>query len=184
MSALIEGISSQRPILHNFATKVVELAAGADWTPPDTSEMTDPEFQLFMRRLAQTQGATVRTLPSMTSRGGQSSTVELVSELIVPKDDTGEAFETHNVGQVMKLQGSPLGFGHDLAFNFTDTTAEVDSGTGNPNINMRVDVKDAGFSSDNGTRFVVQTRPDGSKSIVLVTSSLIDATGRPVYGAE
>ena len=124
------------------------------------------------------------TMPSITSRGGQSGTIELIREWTVPNDDSGETLETHNVGQVMQLQGSPLGFGHDLAFNFTDTTAEVDSDTGKPNINKRIDVKDAGFSSDNGTRFVVQTRPDGSKSIVLVTSSLIDATGRPVHGAE
>lgn len=183
VSALIQG-ASQRPLQHKFASMVVNLAAGAEWTPPDVSQMTDAQLQLFMRGMAQTQGTELTTLPSITSRKGQSGTVEIIREWIVPKDDSGEAFETHDLGQVMHIQGSPLGFGHEIAFDYTDTTAEVDPETGKPNFNKRIDVKDSGFSSDSGTRFVVQTRPDGSKSVVLVTSTMIDATGRPIHGAE
>ncbi len=184
VSSLIDGISSQKPIQHKFTSMVVNLAAGAEWTPPDVSQMTAAQLQLFMRGMAQTKGTELMTLPSITSRRGQSGTVEMIREWTVPNDDSGETLETHNVGQVMQLQGSPLGFGHDLAYNFTDTTAEVDPETGKPNFIKRIDVKDTGFSADNDTRFVVQTRPDGSKSIVLVTSTMIDATGRPLHGEE
>jgi len=184
VSALIEGISSQKPIQHKFTSMVINLSAGAEWTAPVVSEMSDSQLRSFMRGLAQTQGADLITMPSITSRGGQSGTIELIREWTAPNDDSGETLETHNVGQVMQLQGSPLGFGHDLAYNFTDTTAEVDPETGKPDFIKRIDVKDKGFSGDNGTRFVVQTRPDGSRAVVLVTSSLIDATGRPIHGAE
>ncbi len=183
VSALIQGIS-QKPLQHKFTSMVVNLAAGAEWTPPDVSQMTDAQLQLFMRGMAQTQGTELTTLPSITSKKGQSATVEIIREWIVPKDDSGEAFETHDVGQVMHIQGSALGFGHDIAFDYTDSTAEVDPETGKPSFAKRIDVKDSGFSSDNGTRFVVQTRPDGSKSVVLVTSTMIDATGRAVRDAE
>ena len=185
VSALFQSLSDRKPPLqHKFSSMVVNLAAGAEWTPPDVSQMTDAQLQLFMRGMAQTQGTELTTLPSITSRKGQSGTVEIIREWIVPKDDSGEAFETHDVGQVMHIQGSALGFGHDIAFDYTDTTAEVDPETGKPDFNKRIDVKDSGFSSDNGTRFVVHARPDGSKSVVLVTSTMIDATGRPIHGAE
>lgn len=184
VSALIQGITSQRPLQHKFAAKVIDLAAGSDWTPPDVSQMSDAQLQLFMRDMAQKQGTHLRSMPMITTLGGKSGTIEMIREWVVPNDDSGEAFETHEVGQVMQIQGSPLGFGHDLAFNFTDTTGEVDSVSGKPAFAKRIDVKDTGFSSDNGTRFVVQTRPDGSRTVVLVTSSMIDATGRPVHGAD
>ncbi len=184
VSALIQGISSQRPLQHKFTSKVIDLAAGAEWTPPDASRMTAAQLQLFMREMAQTQGTHLRTMPSITSRAGQSGTIELTREWVVPSDDSGESFETHKVGQVMQLQASPLGFGHDLAFDFTDTSAEEDSVSGKPAFIKRIDVKDSGFSIDHGTKFVVQTRPDGSRAVVLVTSTMIDATGRPVHGAD
>ncbi len=183
VSALIQGIS-QKPLQHKFAARVIDMAAGAEWAPPDASQMTDAQLQLFMREMAQKKGTILRTMPSITSRGGQSSTIELIREWIVPNEDSGETFETHHVGQVMRLQGSPLGFGHDLAFNFTDTTADVDPVSGKTAFTKRIDVNDAGFSLDNGSRFVVQTRPDGSRAVVLVTSTMIDATGRPIHDAE
>ncbi len=184
VTALVQEIISQRPLQHKFTSKVVNLPSGSEWTPPDDSTMTDSQLQLFMREIAQTRGAELVTIPSMTSRGGQSGKVEMVHEWIVPIDDSELEFDTHNVGQVMQLQGSPLGFGHDVAFDFTDTTAETDPETGKPNFNKRIDVKNSGFSNDNSTRFVVQTRPDGSRAVVLVTSTMIDATGRPLHGAE
>jgi hypothetical protein len=183
VAALIQGVS-QRPLQHKFTAKVVNLAAGVEWTPPDVSQMTDAQLHLLMHEMAQIKGTELMTLPSVTSRGGQSSNVELIREWIVPIDDSEEEFETYNVGQVMQLQASALGFGHDVAFDFSDTTAEVDAETGKPSFIKRIDVKDSGFSTDNGTRFVVQTRPDGSKSVVLVTSTMIDATGRPLHGSE
>jgi hypothetical protein len=180
VSNLARTLAEQQPIQHKFTTKVVELAAGSEWTPPDLSQMDDVQVQLFMREMAQRQGTDLMTMPSVTARGGQSAAIEVIREMIVPTDDTETAFETHNLGHVMHLQGSALGFGHDLAFDYTNTTGDLDPATAKPVIRKQTDVKDAGFSSNNGTRFVVQNRPDGSRAIVLVTSTMIDATGRPL----
>ena len=81
-------------------------------------------------------------------------------------------------------QTDALGFGHEVALNYTDTTGDVDASTGKANINKRTDMTDSGFASDGGTRLVVLTRADGSRTLLLVTSTLIDATGRPVSDRE
>jgi hypothetical protein len=180
VSTLARTLAEQQPIQQKFTTKVVELAADSEWTPPDLTQMDDTQVQLFMREMAQKQGTELMTMPSITARSGQSAAIEITRELIVPTDDAATTFETHNIGHVMHLQGSALGFGHDLALDYTNTTGDLDPATLKPVIRKQTEVKDAGFSSNGGTRFVVQTRPDGSRAIVLVTSTWIDATGRPL----
>lgn len=182
ISALV-GVS-EMPAQQKFATKVVEIPSGVDWTPPDVSQMTEDQVQLLMREMAQTAGVELRIMPSMTARSGQNGTIEIIRELITPVGESGQEFETHNLGHVMQIRGDALGFGHEVALNYTDTTGDVDAATGKANINKRIDMTDSGFSSDGGTRLVVQTRPDGSRSLVFVTSTMIDATGRPMYDRE
>jgi hypothetical protein len=180
ISTLVRTLVEQRPLQQKFTTKVVELAADATWTLPDLAQMNDTQVQLFMREMAQKQGTDLMTMPSIIARSGQSAAIEMTRKLIVPTDETETAFETHNLGHVMHLQGSALGFGHDLALDYTNTTGDIDPATTKPVIRKQTEVKDAGFSSNGGTRFVVQTRPDGSRAIVLVTSTWIDTTGRPL----
>jgi hypothetical protein len=165
-----------------FTQKVIEIPSGVNWTPPDGSQMTDDQVQLLMREMAQTAGVELMTMPSMTARSGQSGTIEITRELITPVDDSGQAFETHQLGHVLQVQGDALGFGHEVDLKYTDTTGEVDPTTGKANINKRTDMSDSGFTSDGGTRLVVQTRPDGSRTLLLINSIIIDATGRPVHG--
>ena len=171
-------LSMQKPTQLKFNLMVLELAAGADWSPPDFSQMTDPEVRKVMSDLAQIGGTSLMTLPSVTERMGQEGKIEMVEEFIYPKDDSGETMESRDVGKVLRVKGSQLGFGHEVAISYTDTT--VDSSTGKPIFDVRTDMSDEGFTNDNGSRFVVQTRPDGSKTVVLLKSTIIDATGRPI----
>ena len=180
VSALARTLAEQRPIQHKFTSKVIELPADAAWTPPDLVQMNDAQLQLFMREMAQRQGTNLMTIPSVTARGGQSAAIEIIREMIVPTDETATNFETHKLGHVLNIQGSALGFGHDLAFDYTNTTGDIDPATTKPVIRKQTEVMDSGFSSNGSTRFVMQTRPDGSRAIVLVTSTMIDATGRPL----
>lgn len=182
ISALV-GVS-EMPAQQKFATKVVEIPSGVDWTPPDVSQMTEDQVQLLMRELTQKAGVELMTMPSMTARSGQNGTIEIVRELITPVGESGQEFETHNLGHVMQIRGDALGFGHEVALNYTDTTGDVDASTGKANINKRTDMTDSGFASDGGARLVVQTRADGSRTLLLVTSTLIDATGRPMSDRE
>lgn len=184
VAALIETIKDQKRLQQKFTTTVIELAANSDWTPPDTSRLNDSEFQSLIRGIAANKAATMTTLPSVTALPGQDVTVEMTRDFFVPVDESEEMIETHAVGKVMHIKGSPLGFGHDLAFNFSATSIKVNPETGKPLLNRDIDLEDAGFSSDNGGRLVMQARPDGSKAILVVTPSLIDATGAPVNGSN
>ena len=181
VSALVRTLGEQVQINQKFTTKVLELAADAKWTPPDLAQMDDAQLESLMRDMARRKGTELMTLPSITAHNGQSAALEITREFITPTDETETTFETHNIGKVMHIQGSALGFGHDLAFDYIDTTGSIDTATMKPVIQKRTELKDSGFSSDGGTRIIVQTRPDGSRAILLLTSTLIDATGLPLH---
>ncbi|MGJ8643867.1 MAG: hypothetical protein ACSHX9_10695 [Luteolibacter sp.] len=182
ISQLVDTLSEQKPMQLKFNSKVVELAPGVDFELPDTSQMTSDELQIIMRELSQLKGTDLMTLPSMIARNGESGTIEIGREYILPDDNAEGEFETHFVGNVMHLEGNALGFGQETAINFTSTTANDTAK--DITIDTQIDVTDSGFTNDQGTRFVVQENPDGSKAIVLVTSTLIDATGLPINGGE
>lgn len=77
-----------------------------------------------------------------------------------------------------------LGLGHQLDVNLSDTSGDVDDATGEASITERVAIQSNGFSGDSATRVQVQTRPDGSRAVLLVTPTLIDPTGRPARTGE
>ena len=88
------------------------------------------------------------------------------------------------VGLAINFNSSPLGFGHHVDMNFTDTTGNVDEVTGEAAIIERAAIQGNGFSGDGATRLQVQTRPDGGRIVVLVTPMLIDPTGRPARAEQ
>lgn len=182
ISQLVKTLADEKPMQLKFSSKIVELASGVDFELPDTSQMTDAEAQSFMRAMAQTKGTDLMSLPSVVTRNGESGNITIGREYILPKEDAEGEFETHLVGQAMKIGGNALGFGQETSFNFTDTTA--DDSKKNITIETQTDLSDTGFSNDQGTRFVIQENPDETTVIVLVTSTLIDATGEPFHGGE
>lgn len=180
LSVLARTLSDQPRVQQKFTSKVLDLPAGMDWTPPASNHMSEDQVQLLMHEMSQSTGVHLRTLPSVTSKSGQTTSIEIVRDFIYPVDETGEKFEKHQIGHVMQVGGNSLGFGNDVYFNYTDTTGELDPANGKPIINTRANLSDLGFSNDGGTRIVTQTRPDGTKTLLLLTSQLIDATGRPI----
>jgi hypothetical protein len=77
-----------------------------------------------------------------------------------------------------------LGFGQRVDVGFKATEADIDPETSEVNIVERASIEDTSFTRDASTRLHVETRPDGSRILLLVTPTLIDATGRPVRTAE
>ena len=53
-----------------------------------------------------------------------------------------------------------------------------------PLINEPMEIKDAGFSKDGGARLKVLTHEDGTTTILVVTSQVIDAAGEPFRPKE
>jgi hypothetical protein len=100
--------------------------------------------------------------------------------LIVPTDDSGTNFETHNVGHVVKFSGTFLGLGQRMDVDYTDTEGGFDPVTGQAQINTKAEIKETSYIGDGSTKLYIQTRPDGSRRVMMTTSTRIDATGNPV----
>jgi len=183
IAALADTLAGDLPIQHKFTTKILHVKDQPDWVAPDTSQMTDSEIQLFMRQMAQKKGVDLLTMPEVTAHGNQDAKIENVRELIYPTNPEGTEFEKQDVGFTMQVKGGPLAFGHDVDFQFTHTTGEMDNPLQKPVIEKHT-VSGAGYTGDHGARLAVETQPDGSRVVVLLGATMIDATGRPLHGAE
>ena len=177
---------NQTPLQAKMQTKLIKIPAGMDWSPPDDlSQSYHPgEIQLLMRQLSQLKGVELMTAPAVTARLGEDAKVEVINEVLVPSQTTPGEFEPQPAGVIVDLQSSPYGFGHHVDLNYSERIAEGESGTATAKVTERTAITDSSFSKDGNTRLHVQTLPDGSRSLVLVTPTLIDATGRPVREQE
>jgi hypothetical protein len=118
------------------------------------------------------------------ARPDQPADITIGREFLIAVKGADNEFETHMVGLAVGLNASPLGLGHHVDVNFTDTTGEVDDVTGEAAITERAAIQGNGFAGDSATRVQVQTRPDGSRVVLLLTPTLIDPTGRPARAGE
>jgi hypothetical protein len=184
VSALIGRIAGDPPIQHKLQTRVLELAAGLEWTPPESPQLDEAGLQLLMRELAQIKGVELMTMPSTVTRDGQLAKVEIVRDLISPVPGSEAEWRTDKVGVVLDVTPVVLGFGQRVDVGFKATEADIDPETSEVNIVERASIEDTSFTRDTSTRLHVETRPDGSRILLLVTPTLIDATGRPVRTAE
>lgn len=179
ISALIETARLNPPIQHKVSTKILEVPAAATWNYPDGTLLNDTQVQQLLREMARTKGVDLLTMPSVVARSDEPATMEIVNELITPAKGADGGWETHQVGVVVDLQVSPLGLGHRLGVNYTDTTGRIDPATGAAAITERAAIHNDSFSGDTTTRLMVQTHPDGTRIVLLVTPVLIDSSGRP-----
>jgi hypothetical protein len=181
LNGMTDQVINDLPMQQKLQTKMLEIPAGVEWMGPDLAgQYTDGQIQLMMREFAQTKGINLITLPSVTARNGETGAIEIIKELITPADDSGEHFETHNLGHVMKFSGSFLGLGQRMDVDYTYTEGGADPVTGRAQISTRADIKGTAYIGDGFTRLYVQTRPDGSSQVMMTTATRIDATGRPV----
>jgi hypothetical protein len=181
LSDLARNLADQVPIQVKNETKIVEIPSGSDWTPPENPNLTSAGMDAVMRGLAQTTGAELATFPSITARYGQDANIEIVRELIYPTDDSNTEFESRNIGKVLKIHTNPVAFGNEVGYHFTDTAVEsMGTAVLEPIIRTRTEMLESNYMDDAGTRMVVQTREDGSRTVLFIKTLKIDATGRPI----
>lgn len=186
VAALVKSILQVSQAQLKFTTKVVEMPSGSEEFLPslndlaDVSDLDEDQVQQLMRQLAQKRGVDLMTAPTIVAGNGRGEMVKITPDPLSPADDNTDPFEKHDIGVVLKVKGSRLAFGQELDFNFTNTTGELDSATGQAFINKRTNLANNGFSQNGRTRFMRQTRADGSQTLLFVTSQVIDATGRPI----
>lgn len=183
VSSMVERLLGERPVQHKVDTKILELGKDVEWTPPDNAQLDEAGMQLLMRELA-TKGVDLMTAPSTVARDGQAAKVEIVREYIFPVPGSENEFNSEDVGVKLDVTPVVLGFGQKLEVGFNVTDVEMDPTSNEFKIVNRASIADNSFSRDSSTRLHVETRPDGSRVLLLVTSTLVDATGRPVRPAE
>lgn len=165
-------------------TKILELGKDVDWTPPENAQLDEASMQLLMRELAQTRGVDLMTAPSTVAGNGQTAKMEIVREVVSPVPGSDGEFTVEPVGVVLDFKPAVLGFGQKIDMGFNVTDVEEDPKSSELKVVERASITDSSFTRDAFTRIHVETRPDGSRILLLVTPTLIDATGRPVRSAE
>ncbi len=184
ISSLVESAKLDPPIQTKVTARILEVAADVAWNLPDGTLLDESQTQAFFRKMGQTKGVDLLTMPSVMALPDQPANITIGRDFVTPVKGANNEFETHMVGRAINLNAYPLGLGHHVDVNFTDTTGEVDDVTGEATITERAAVQGNGFSGDSATRVQVQTRPDGSRAVLFVTPMLIDPTGRPARAAE
>jgi hypothetical protein len=181
LSDLARNLADQVPIQVKNETKIVEIPSGSDWTPPENPNLTAAGMDAVMRSLAQTTGVELKTFPSVTARYGQDANIEIIRELIYPTDVSNTKFESRNIGKVLKIKTNPVAFGNEVGFDFTDTVVENMGNAGvAPLFEKRTEMSEVSYMDDAGTRMVVQTREDGSRTVLFIGTQKIDAAGLPI----
>lgn len=130
-----------------------------------------------MRELAEHAGTDLMTAPSVTSRAGQQTKVEMVREVLLPKESGG--FPVHKVGLVIEATPSLLAFGTAAEFDVKDTAYELDPATGKFDFRNRLDITDSFYVKNSDTRLMLETHADGSRTLVMVSPKLVDSAGQP-----
>ncbi|WP_367870209.1 hypothetical protein [Luteolibacter sp. Populi] len=168
---------------HKLEMSILELAPSTDWPPPEAGTLDHAALQFLLADVNGRAGVELVAMPSVTARSGEATTIEMIRELIVPTDEAGPNFETHNLGRVIKLSPEPLGLGQQAQLNYSNTTGGLDPVSLRAAVEKQ-EIDGSGFIREGGTRVAIETRPDGSRTVVLTTPTLIDATGMPLREAD
>lgn len=178
LAALAQLVSSEGPRQQRLESKLIEIPANEKWTAPESASLDARELKALFDELSERKEIEITEVPSVTARNGETATVEIIRELITPVDEAGKKFAIHTLGKVMLLEPNLLGFGSHLDLDFTDTTGGINPDSGKAAISKHTDINRAGYAGEGRTRIMVQTRPDGSRTVLLVTATTIDAIGR------
>lgn len=142
------------PVQQSLSTTVFEVAPGSDWEGPGEGSFDAATADRMLADLSSRRDVKVSGIPTITSRDGETTTLRAD-------------------GRVLRMTTSLVGAGHEVQTRLTASSK-----------GKRIELHDSGYTSNRGTRFTVRTQPDGTRLVFAVTPTLIDATGRPVYGRE
>jgi hypothetical protein len=177
ITALIDLVARNPPIQYSSQTKIIKLAADSTWKMPDASNLTTPEVQFLMREFSQMRGTVLMTAPSVVSRAGQETKVEILRDVIVPNESGG--FDTRAAGLTIAAAPSSLAFGAASKLDVKDTAYELDPATGKFDFRDRINITDSFYAKNSDTRLMLETHADGSRTLVLVSHLPVDANGQP-----
>ena len=160
-----------------------------------TLTLTDPQFQLVIRALAQRKGVDLLSGPSVTTRFGQKAIVEVVREIKGPPqfiDPAGSNFLGIRTDVEVALEKSALkvavtGEMRGLSGKtFIDAATMAKNGELPPDAKLVKVQKSAAITISNGHTVCLnmgETEP-GRKVLLFVTATIISPTGKPTTEAD
>ncbi|WP_226895138.1 hypothetical protein [Luteolibacter marinus] len=160
VAGFVKALADEQPVQHKLQTKLIRISPGLDWEPEDHPVVDGVGVDLMLRKLAQMKGVDLISMPSVMARSGEEATVTI---------------DRLSIGITSEL----LGFGEkiDATYVEREELPEASGGEVEPAERSRIEL--SGFTADAATRMKSQPNPDGSRTLLLVTPTAVDPTGRP-----
>ncbi|MGC4017239.1 MAG: hypothetical protein QM755_22405 [Luteolibacter sp.] len=171
LNAAIETLrpDSSPPQQAKFSATIIELPAGLAEGDIRGGSFDDAAYETWIQRISSLEGTTIRTLPSVTSLYGQSSTIDLRAY------SSGQ--NPPQAGVYLDFSYRPLGLGSEDSFTFSQnppTAAGETPGEPEATVSARTAVP-------TGNRDITMTRTaDGRTVLVVRKSERLDPSGRPI----
>lgn len=169
-----------RPQQVKFTSKVIKLPSTTPLPGLPLGSIDSVTLDRVTRELAQENGSDIATMPSITARAGQNATIEMIHEVIYPDPHEIGSFYARNVGVTLSVKPEFIGFGQHTDLDYLDIAAEPPAADGSVQFNELAHINGKNYATDGGAHLMTESHPDGSTTVLLITSEKIDATGRPV----
>ena len=160
-----------------ITSKMVDIAA-KHLEKHDT--LTDPQFQVQIRRLAQMKGADLMSAPSVVTRNGQQAKIEIIREMKVK----GAAYdESMNLGVTLDVKPAILENGR-IHLSGKATVREVDTPETKFGDNTAVSVQstetffDTAIKPGHTIQLICRDKDMVGQRIVFINARIIDPAGQ------
>ncbi len=181
INTLIENYVSNSKKQYKISTKVLALPDNVNIDIPDSSRISAFDADNLMQIASDSSGVDIVTLPSIITKNGKESKVEIVRQ--APNQNVEENAKPLAAGITLDLDLDRIGFGQDLSFQFQHTQF-AKSAENSPPENILVDTLiDSGQSlylNDQDTSMRIEIHEDGSRSVIMVTTTAINSNGKPL----
>ena len=170
-SSLAEIVNSRVPLQFKTSTTVIDLPPNINLDLVFNSHFNPSELENFLSRASSIEGVNISNLPHTLSRNGETSKIQIGKELILPN----ELHKEHFIGLQLSVQSNLFGLGQEVEIKLDDTklldnTFEITS---------LANFDDKVFSPDNNSRILQKKSSDGSQTLFFVSTTPIDAAGKP-----
>jgi hypothetical protein len=180
LSAILKLLEEEFRLIQQFSASIIELPVDAGLDAVVNHWLDKNGVGQLMHDVRQTPGARILAVPSSITSNGEPATFEIYHGKLYPTESE-EGDVERGLGNLLRLKGSALGFGNQLDINFTSQDLVSGPFQANNEGNAdRIRIDDESFRTESGTKVIVHTRADGSKVLLVVTSTLTDPGGRPV----
>jgi len=175
LSTIMKLLEEERRLTQQFNASIIELPVGAATDASANIWLEKNEIGQLMHDVSRTPGAEILAVPYSINPNGEPATFEIYNGTVY-RTESEEGDVESSQGNLLRLKGSALGFGNQFDINFTSENLGANQDDGNDRgAAERIRIDDETFRTGNGTRVIVHARADGSKVLLVVTSTMSDS---------